>query len=117
MLGKGDILASGSENDLASQMQSTARTIVAVKAKEGSSSDEVAKTLRAMDTVTTVTVDGEEEGATVFEVLSEGELRAELCRVLVGEGHDILQLARNHRELENIFLKLVKDGGKRRASN
>ncbi len=117
VLGKGNILASGSESDLAAQMQNTARTIVAVKAKEGASSEEVAKILREVESVSEVSIGGMEEGATVFEVLSGGEVRAELCRVLVGGGHDVLQLARNHRELENIFLKLVKDGGQSSARN
>lgn len=114
VLGEGAILASGSEADLARQMESSSRTVVAVKAQKDSSKGEVAKTLRNLESVTEVAESGSEEGATVFEVTSSADVRAELCRVLVRDGHDILQLARNHRELENIFLQLVK-GGRRDA--
>ena len=111
VLGHGDILASGSEAELAAQMESSSRTVVAVKAKEESSDEEVAKALEAIESVTEVDISGSEEGATVFEISSGDEIRAEICRVLVSGGHDVLQLARNHRELENIFLSLVKGGG------
>lgn len=114
VLGEGSLLASGSEADLASQMESTSRTLVAVKPKTDSSDKQVAGVLRSIESVSEVKVSGSEEGATLFEVSSGEDVRAEICRVLVSGGHDILQLARNHRELENIFLQLVK-GGRRDA--
>ncbi len=111
VLGNGEILASGSEAELATKMRSTSRTIVAVKASAESSSEDVAESLRGIESVREVSIGGSEEGATVFEVISSGEIRAEVCRVMVAGGHDVLQLARNHRELENIFLQLVKNEG------
>tara|TARA_R110002096_G_scaffold16898_10_gene57996 strand:+ start:3557 stop:4516 length:960 start_codon:yes stop_codon:yes gene_type:complete len=117
VLGNGEVLASGSEADLANKMQGTSRTMVAVKAASESSNEEVAKALREIESVTSVTIGGSEEGATLFEVMSSGEVRAEVCRAMVGGGHDVLQLARNHRELENIFLKLVKKGATTDARN
>lgn len=111
VLGEGEILASGSEADLAAQMEGSARTVVAVKAKEDCSEDDVASDLRAIDSVTEVDISGTDEGVTIFEIASGDEVRAEICRVLVSGGHDVLQLARDHRELEKIFLKLVKGGG------
>ena len=117
VLGNGEVLASGSEADLANKMQGTSRTMVAVKPASESNNEEVAKALREIDSVTSVSIGGSEEGATLFEVLSSGEVRAEVCRAMVGGGHAVLQLARNHRELENIFLKLVKKGATTDASN
>lgn len=114
VLGEGAILASGSEADLAKKMESSSRTVVAVKAQKDSSNSKVAQTLRNLVSVTAVLESGSEDGATVFEVTSNADIRAEICRVLVRDGHDILQLARSHRELENIFLQLVK-GGRRDA--
>ena len=111
VLGNGEILASGSEAELATKMRSTSRTIVAVQASAESSSEDVAESLRGIESVREVSIGGSEEGATVFEVISSGEIRAEVCRVMVAGGHDVLQLARNHRELENIFLQLVKNEG------
>jgi len=111
VLGHGEILATGTEADLAEKMESTTRTVVAVKAGEDSSNASIASAIEEMETVKAVETLGQEEGATVFEVSSSGEIRPELCRVLVAGGHDILQLARNHRELENIFLTLVKGKG------
>ncbi len=110
VLGDGEIIASGSEADLASKMQGSSRTIVAVKAKAESSDDDVANTLREIDLVTDVSIGGSEEGATLYEITSSGEVRADACRTLVASGHDILQVTRSHRELENIFIKLVKKG-------
>lgn len=111
VLGNGEILATGSEEELATKMQGATRTVVAVRAAEESSDDDVAEALRGIASVREVNVGGREEGATLFEISSAGEIRAEVCRVLVKGGHDVLQLARNHRELENIFLQLVKDEG------
>jgi ABC-2 type transport system ATP-binding protein len=108
VLGQGALLASGSESDLASKMESSARTLVAVKPKRDASDHQVAAKLRTIDTVSEVVVSGSEEGATVFEVASSDDVRAEICRILVTDGHDVLQLARSHRELENIFLQLVR---------
>lgn len=116
VLGEGEILASGSEAMLAAQMESTMSTMVAVKGKEGSKKSEIAALLKKVASVSSVRVSGSEEGATVFEVIAKDDVRAELCRVLVAQGHDILQLARNRQELENIFLKLVK-GGRANAGN
>jgi ABC-2 type transport system ATP-binding protein len=116
ILGEGAVLASGSESELAAQMESSARTLVAVKAKPESSDKDIAKTLRKIESVSEVEISGSEGDATVFEVTASDEVRAEICRVLVDQGHDILQLARNQRELENIFLQLVK-GGRRHAGN
>ncbi len=117
VLGHGEVLASGSEADLASKMAGTSRTMVAVKAASESTNEDVAKALRNIDSVSDVSIGGSEEGATLFEVTSRAEVRAEICRIMVGEGHDVLQLARNHRELENIFLKLVKTEGSSDAGN
>ncbi len=110
VLGDGEIIASGSEADLANKMQGSSRTIVAVKAKPESSNDDVANTLRKIDLVSDVDIGGTEEGATLFEITSSGEVRADACRALVACGHDILQVTRSHRELENIFIKLVQKG-------
>ncbi len=110
VLGEGALLASGSEAELASKMESGARTMVAVKPKEGVDVLAVAACLRKIEGVDEVTASGSDEGATVFEVASKVDVRAEICRALVAQGHDILQLARSQRELENIFLQLVRGG-------
>ncbi len=116
VLGQGEVLASGSEKELAARMESTLRTVVAVKANKGTSESDIAASLRKIDSVSEVEVGGSKEGATLFEVTAGEEVRAEICRVLVAGGHDILQLARNRQELENIFLQLVK-GGRGNASH
>ncbi|MCP4446761.1 MAG: ABC transporter ATP-binding protein [Myxococcales bacterium] len=117
VLGDGAVLASGSEAELATKMRSTSRTVVTVKGAEGSSDKDIAKALREIESVSDVKIGGSEEGATLFEIISGGEIRAEVCRVMVSGGHDVLQLARNHRELESIFLKLVRNEGATSASN
>ena len=37
----------------------------------------------------------------------ETDLRAEVCRVLVENGYDVIALARAQRELERVFVGLV----------
>ena len=56
-----------------------------------------------------------DEGASIFEVDSKKDVRAEVCRGLVQAGHDVVGLTKAQRELENIFLKLVQGGS--HASN
>lgn len=116
VLGKGEVLASGSEAELATTMEKRSRTVVAVRVKEGASDEDVRKTLGEIETVKSVDLQGEEEGAKVYDISASSDIRAEVCRALVESGHDVLQLARNHRELENIFMKLVK-GESTNASN
>ena len=54
--------------------------------------------------------DGSEGALYRLAVTSESDVRAELCRAIVNSGHDLLELGRDQRELEGIFLKLVKGG-------
>lgn len=117
VLGRGEILASGSEAELAEKMRGTSRIIMTIRAKAGLSNEDVQATLNALSPVSSVEEAGTEEGGTVFEITSDDDVRAEACRVIASAGHDILQLAPDHRELESIFLKLVKTGATSDARN
>jgi hypothetical protein len=52
-----------------------------------------------------------EDGAFVYRVVAESDVRADVCRALVKAGQDVLALDRSERELENIFIRLVQGGG------
>jgi ABC-2 type transport system ATP-binding protein len=112
VLGKGEILASGSEAELSKTMTAVSRLEVAVRARGPKPPAEL---LAAVEGVTGVAKKGEEDGAELYDVNATTDVRAALARTLVEGGHDVLMLTRHERELENIFLKLVQGGD--RASN
>ena len=113
VLGKGEILATGSEEDLSSKMATTAKITMAIRSTE--KSEDLIADMKKVDGVTDVDSMPSDDGAQVFELSTNKDIRPELCRAMVASGHDIIGLARSERELENIFIKLVHGGNN--ASN
>ncbi len=116
ILNEGEIVASGTEEELSSRvLRSTAmRVAVRVAADaENEAADATEAVLRLLGEVPHVTevhfVAREGETA-AFRVSGETDLRAPVCRALVEAGHDVLHLDRAPRELERIFVKLVGEG-------
>jgi len=107
VLGKGEILGSGSEAELASTITSSARTLVVAKPASESEDGAIEKVLRSIESVSEVKLGGMDDGVPIYEVTSSADVRAEICRALVGGGHDVLQLAQDKHELEKIFMQLV----------
>ena len=108
VLDAGEVIASGSESELAARWLDTQRVEVAVRAKEADLASAVEQ-LRSIDVVREVTVgesDGDGEG-TVLVVECSEDCRAEICRLLVEAGWDILRLVRSRQKLESIFLGLI----------
>ena len=108
VLGDGAIVGSGTEEKLSSELLVTRRVVVAVR--PAGQADAVEKLLRGVASVSEVKAAGEDDGALVFEVEASEDVRAELCKVLVGAGHGVVKLDRAQRKLESIFLQLVKGG-------
>ena len=113
VLGKGEILATGSEEDLSSKMAATSKITMAIRSTE--KSEDLIAAMQKVEGVTAVDVMPNDDGAQVFELSTKEDIRPELCRFMVQAGHDIIGLARSERELENIFIKLVHGG--KNASN
>ena len=119
ILDDGEIVASGTEEELGEMLLQSRRVAVTVRAgaggeTNGSAANAGARTVigRISGVVGVQRSDrGEgavaETGTVTFEVECETDLRAEVCRVLVENGYDVIALARAQRELERVFVGLV----------
>jgi ABC-2 type transport system ATP-binding protein len=121
VLGKGEILASGTEGELTSGVIEIRKVTVVVRepsarddAKDGDDKidDPVATCLRGVAGVSSVaSALMEREHARIYHLECARDVRADVCRAVVGAGYDLLKLDHSHSELERIFLELVQGGG------
>jgi ABC-2 type transport system ATP-binding protein len=137
VLGKGEILASGTEQELTTGMAQVRKVTMMVRARDGGAenggaenggeaargksegegdggqaADPVADCLRGVDGVTGVTsAVSEREQARMYLLECSRDVRADVGRAVVAAGHDLLKLDHSHSELERIFLELVQGGG------
>ncbi len=125
ILDDGEIVASGTEEELGGRLMRTSTMAVTIRIGDGdpgngSDGAGIAAARAAITEVRGVTGVRRsdraerpvtESGSVTFEVEGETDLRAEVCRALVGNGHDVIALARAERELERVFVGLV--GGER----
>ena len=117
VLGKGEILASGTEEELTAGMIQIRKVTVVVRAPEASdgadeTDDPVATCLRGVAGVSEVqSAVLEREHARAYQLQCARDVRADVCRAVVGAGYDLLKLDHSHSELERIFLELVQGGG------
>ncbi len=109
VIGDGKIVASGTESELIGTLLSGERLeLTACPGPDGQ--DSLLATLHNVAGVThvqqTAAVDGK-SGALSFVVNCDKDLRAEVARVVVQGGHELLALGRSRHELENVFSKLA----------
>ena len=101
----GEIVAQGSEQDLATQLGGGGTIEVEV----------VGAATRAMEVARTVTGIGEcsiireGDGVALISMLGAPDLRPKVARALIGNGIDLLRIDRGAARLESIFLKLTKE--------
>jgi len=101
----GEIVAQGSEQDLAARMGGGGTVEVEV----------AGPTRRAIDAARTVvgvgeaTVIREGDGVAALSFVAAPELRPKIARALVQNGIDLLRIDRGAQRLESIFLQLTKD--------
>ena len=120
ILSKGRVVASGSEAELGQRMLRTRRMVVTVRvdgpagaATNGTAGASGAgggpeAVIAAVEGVVRVRrVPAGEPGAAAFQVESETDLRAPVCRAVIKAGYDVVALARAERELERVFVDLV----------
>jgi ABC-2 type transport system ATP-binding protein len=105
---RGEIVAQGTEQDLADKLGGGGTIEVEV----------VATSARAIEVARTVTGIGEcnvireAGGVTLLSLQGSPDLRPKVVRALVGNGIDILRIDRGAARLESIFLQLTKTDGK-----
>jgi ABC-2 type transport system ATP-binding protein len=114
VIATGQIVATGSEAELTGRMTGTKRIRVSVRPGGAPAPDaaraeaDVKACLSAVPGVADVRLTGREDGVT-FSVTATGDCRAAVCKALVLAGHDVLGLEPAERELENVFLELVRE--------
>ncbi len=101
----GEIVAQGSEQELATQLGGGGTIEVEV----------VGAATRAMEVARTVTGIGEcsiireADGVALISMLGAPDLRPKVARALIGNGIDLLRIDRGAARLESIFLRLTKE--------
>ncbi len=112
ILDHGEIVASGTEEELSETLVRARRMTVTVRLGDGEATGRspaaAEAVIRGVAGVTRTEVsDGGGSEAVTFEVESEEDLRASVCRALVEGGHEVIALARSRHGLERVFVELV----------
>jgi ABC-2 type transport system ATP-binding protein len=107
VLHKGELIAQGSEADLAATMGHGAVTVTAEV--RGPAADLAAR-LAALPSVSKVDARATADGTTVLDLTASSDVRAEVARLLVADGRDLLRLDRGATSLEGIFMSLTAAG-------
>jgi gliding motility-associated transport system ATP-binding protein len=102
---RGEIVAQGTEQDLARAMGGGG-TIEIEVAAPASRAIEIARTVEGMGEATVLS---EADGVAVLTFRAAPDLRPRLARALVQNGIDLLRIDRGAARLESIFLQLTKD--------
>jgi ABC-2 type transport system ATP-binding protein len=116
VIASGHIVATGTEAELSGRMAGARRIRVTVRPGGPPSPDpleaemKVKACVQSVPGVTEVHPSPREDGTLAFRVTATGDVRAAVCRALVLAGHDVVGLEPAERELENVFLELVKEG-------
>lgn len=104
---RGRVVASGSEEQLSAGLGAGRRVGVRVRGQRNQLED----ALKGVEGVRSWELS--ETGGTVRALItSEQDRRAEISRVLVNAGLDLIEIARPEGELESVFLRLTGDGRK-----
>ena len=110
VIGDGRIVASGTESELVARWMSGVSLELTVRGKAGAAASAISTDLAAVAGVQRVEAQRAKEGGLdvhSFSVGADRDVRAELARVIVGGGHELLMLTRSERELESVFAKLA----------
>ena len=109
MIRDGEIWAAGTEQQLVDRYLSGMQVDVVLRRPSEHPREQIELLLISIDGVHAVSPLRENEtepGIDSFRVSSGSDVRAEICRVLVGAGAGVLELTRSQRELESVFLQL-----------
>jgi ABC-2 type transport system ATP-binding protein len=101
----GEIVAQGTEQELASRMGAGGTVEVEVTSAAGRRVVDLAATVPG---VTGVSIVREADGVVLVRMQAAADLRPKIARVLVNGGLDLLRIDRGAAQLESIFLQLTK---------
>ena len=103
VLGKGELLGTGTESELASHKGEIRAITVTVRGDKAA----ISKVLGAVDGVTKVAEPYEQGGGLSFALSTNKDCRADVSRAVVDAKLDLLKLDYSRSELENTFIRLV----------
>ncbi len=116
VLRDGVIVASGTESELGARFQGAQRSRLVVGG--GTAPSAIAEALRGVRGVTRVErPEAAAADGMVFHVDSEVDVRGALARAVIEAGGELRELLREHRDLENVFLRLAGLGPAAPPSN
>ncbi len=101
---QGEIIAQGTEAELASRVKTTLSAEIEVKGEAGRALD----ALKRVDGVVSAEVVRKDSASTTIQVSLNRDARGELARAVVNAGADLLRLEPSGVGLESIFLKLTQ---------
>ena len=108
VLGRGKLLGSGSEQDLATSEAEIRQVTVIVRAAGNEDpKGQIRSVLAAVDGVKAVAAPYEQGGGLAFALETTKDCRAEVSRAVVSAKLDLLKLDYARSELENTFIRLV----------
>jgi ABC-2 type transport system ATP-binding protein len=102
---RGEIVAQGTEQDLAKAMGGGGT----IEIEAAAPAERIQAIVRTIEGVGDVTVLREDEGVAALSLRAVPELRPRVVRALVENGVDVLRIDRGAARLESIFLQLTKD--------
>jgi ABC-2 type transport system ATP-binding protein len=100
----GELVGQGSEVELASAMGQGSAIEVEIRGRAAG----LAERLAAISTVSNARERASAENTTVFEIVASADVRADVARLLVSAGCDLLRLERSESRLESIFMNLTQ---------
>jgi ABC-2 type transport system ATP-binding protein len=103
---QGEIIAQGTETELASRVAATFSAEVDVAGDVG----RLPEALKRLDGVVRVEVVKKDDAGTTLRVDMKSDVRGEVAKAVVGSGAALLRLDRAGGGLESIFLKLIQGG-------
>jgi ABC-2 type transport system ATP-binding protein len=110
VLRNGEIVASGTEEELSTRLLEGGSIIITVRG-DGAHAKRLLTTIKDVRSVEVV--DGtQRSGITTLRVDAQRDIREDACRTLVLADIGILELTRSERELESIFLTLARPEGR-----
>ncbi len=119
ILGRGEILGSGTEDELTGQQPDVAQVVVAIGAPDADAEGEpadAATVLEAVDGVVDVGEPRKLHGTLTYVLDCDRDVRAAVGRAVIAAGLPLVRLDSVHTELEQTFIRLVgapggSDGG------
>jgi ABC-2 type transport system ATP-binding protein len=111
----GQIAASGTEAELTSKLHKGTRVMITARGDEAKARGAV-EGLEGVQEVASMPPAEPGDDVITLRVDAESDVRAALCRALVEQGMDVLQVGPGERELESVFLELATPAQAERAA-